>query len=75
MGEVRALKDGPPTLSTFQPIMTADLALSLLRRGANGAQILEILETLTADVEQANIDDAAAHYAAISAPTLQEVQF
>ena len=55
--------------------MTADLALSLLRRGANGAQILEILETLTADIEQANIDDAAAHYAAISAPTLQEVQF
>lgn len=55
--------------------MTSDLALSLLRRGANGAQILEILETITADVEQAGIDDVAAHYAAISAPTLQEVQF
>ena len=75
MGEVRALKDGPPTLSTFQPIMTRDLALSLLRSGNNGDQILQILETLTADIEQAGIDDCAAHYAAISAPTLQEVQF
>ena len=55
--------------------MTADLALSLLRRGANGAQILEILETITADVEQAGIDDCAAHYAAISAPTAEPIQF
>ena len=55
--------------------MSHDLALSLLRRGANGAQILEILETITNDVEQENINDAAAHYAAISAPTLQEIQF
>jgi len=55
--------------------MTQDLALSLLRRGSNGSQILEILETLTAEIQQENIDDAAAHYAAISAPTLQEVQF
>ena len=62
-------------LSTFQPIMTSTLALSLLRRGATGAQILEILETITNDVEQAGIDDVAAHYAAISVPTLQEVQF
>lgn len=56
--------------------MTQDLALSLLRRGANGSQILEILETIATDVTDANIDDAAAHFAAISAqPTLQEVQF
>ena len=74
MGTVTPLKTATD-LSTFQPIMTSDLALSLLRRGANGAQILEILETLTADIEQAGIDDCAAHYAAISAPTLQEVQF
>ena len=73
MGTAAPLKTATD-LSTFQP-MTADLALSLLRRGANGAQILEILETVTADFEQANIDDCAAHYAAISAPTLQEVQF
>ena len=56
--------------------MTADLALSLLRRGANGTQILEILDSITNDVEQANIDDFASYAAAISAqPTLSEVQF
>jgi hypothetical protein len=55
--------------------MTADLALSLLRRGSNGSQILEILDSIAEEVTEANINDAAAHYAAISAPTLQEVQF
>jgi hypothetical protein len=74
MGTDRALKDGPPTfyLST---LMTRDLALSLLRTGNDGSSILQILETITADMERENIADAAAHYAAISAPTLQEVQF
>jgi len=47
--------------------MTADLAASLLNRASNGAELLEILESITDQVEQANIDDAAAHYAAISA--------
>jgi len=47
--------------------MTLNLALSLLRQGRNGEQILQILETLTAEIEQENIDDAAAHYATISA--------
>lgn len=42
--------------------MTLNLALSLLRQGRNGEQILQILETLTAE-------DAAPQ------PTLQEVQF
>jgi len=55
--------------------MTADLALSLLRRGGNGAELLSILDTIADDVEQAGIADCAAHYAAISAPTLSEVQF
>ena len=55
--------------------MTRDLALSLLRTGNDGSSILQILETITADMERENIADAAAHYAAISAPTLQEVQF
>lgn len=55
--------------------MTADLALSLLRRGGNGAELLSILDTIADDVADANIADAAAHYAAISAPTLSEVQF
>ena len=47
--------------------MTADLALSLLRRGSNGAQILEILDSIANDEAEANIADCAAHYAAISA--------
>ena len=55
--------------------MTADLAVSLLRRGSNGSQILEILETIANSEADANIADCAAHYAAISAPTLESVQF
>ena len=55
--------------------MTADLATALLNRAATGTQLLEILETITSEVEQANIDDFATYAAAISAPTLQEVQF
>lgn len=43
--------------------MSLNLALSLLRQGRNGAQILEILESIAAD-EQADAQ-----------PTLQEVQF
>ena len=42
--------------------MTLNLALSLLRQGRNGEQILQILESI------ASPDDAAQ-------PTLQEVQF
>ena len=55
--------------------MTADLAASLLNRAANGVELLEVLETITADVEQENIADAAAHYAVISAPTADPIQF
>jgi len=45
--------------------MTADLAASLLNRAANGAELLEILESITDQVEQENIADAAAHFEAI----------
>ena len=55
--------------------MTADLAASLLNRAANGAELLQVLESITADVEQENIADCAAHYAAISAPTADPIQF
>lgn len=50
--------------------MTADLAASLLNRAANGAELLSILDTIADDVADANIDDAAAHFA-----TLQEIRF
>ena len=55
--------------------MTADLATALLNRASNGTQILEILETIADDVADANIADCAAHYAAISAPTADPIQF
>ena len=45
--------------------MTADLAAALLNRAANGAQLLEILETIANDEAEANIADAAAHFEAI----------
>ena len=55
--------------------MTADLAASLLNRAANGSQLLEILDRIAEDEADANIADAAAHYAAISAPTAESIQF
>jgi len=55
--------------------MTADLAASLLNRAADGNQLLSILDTIADDVADANIADAAAHYAAISAPTAEPIQF
>ena len=48
--------------------MTADLAAALLNRASNGAELLQILETIANDEAEANIADAAAHYAAISDP-------
>ena len=55
--------------------MTRDLATSLLNRAANGTQMLQILETITADIEQAGIEDCATHYQMISAPTADPIQF
>jgi hypothetical protein len=37
--------------------MTSDLAISLLRRGNNGDQILEILESIAADDQQGTVTD------------------
>ena len=55
--------------------MTRDLSLSLLRRGTTGPQILEILETIATDLETQGIEECAAHYAAISAPTADPIAF
>ena len=38
--------------------MTANLALSLLRQGRNGSQILQILESIAADAEAGTATDA-----------------
>jgi hypothetical protein len=45
--------------------MTADLAASLLNRASNGDELLQILESITDQVEQENIADAAAHFESI----------
>lgn len=37
--------------------MTTDLALSLLRRGSNGDEILQILESIAADADQGTATD------------------
>jgi propanediol dehydratase small subunit len=50
--------------------MTADLATALLNRATNGNELLQILDTLTSEIEQENIADFLEH-----AATLQEVQF
>ena len=55
--------------------MTRDLATALLNRAADGAQLLAILDTITADVETQGIEDAAAHYQMISALTAEPIQF
>ena len=55
--------------------MTHDLATALLNRAADGTQLLAILDTITADVETQGIEDCAAHYAAISAPTSEPIAF
>jgi hypothetical protein len=37
--------------------MTSDLAISLLRRGNNGDQILKILNSIASDNEQGTVTD------------------
>ena len=55
--------------------MTRDLATSLLNRAADGTQLLAILDTIATDMETQGIEDAAAHYQMISAPTAEPIQF
>ena len=55
--------------------MSKSLILSLLDRAGNGNQLMEILDTIVEDITQENINEVAAHYAAISTPTLTEIAF
>jgi hypothetical protein len=64
MGTGSALKDFPANPNPLL-IMTRNLAVSLLRQGATGDQILSILETLTSEVEQENIADFLEHAASL----------
>jgi len=51
--------------STFFVIMSKSVILSLLAQGNTGTEILSILDTLIADIEQENINDVAEYYAAL----------
>ena len=55
--------------------MTRDLSLSLLNRAATGDQLLAILDSICDDLETQGIEEVAAHYAAISAPTADPIAF
>ena len=46
--------------------MTRSTALGMLKVGNNGNEILQILDVIVNDIEQANIQDCADYYAAIS---------
>jgi len=75
MGAGAPLKTPRPLTLYIPSLMTADLAAALLNRASNGSELLQILDTIADDVADANIADAAAHYAAISAPTADPIQF
>jgi uncharacterized protein (DUF433 family) len=51
--------------------MSKSVALGMLRQGQTGGQILEILNVLTDEIEQTNIQDCAEYYASMS----EEIQF
>ena len=51
--------------NTFFFIMSKQVLLSLLAQGNNGSEILTILDSIVADIEQENIDDVAAYFAAL----------
>lgn len=56
--------------------MTRDMMLGMLRAGNTGEQILQILDTITEDVTQENINDFVEYAEALNAqPTLNEVAF
>jgi len=55
--------------------MTRDLATSLLNRAADGAQLLEILDSIATDLETQGIEECAQHFAKISTPTADPIAF
>ena len=52
-------------ITLFFVIMSKSVILSLLARGNTGNEILTILDTIVSDIEQENIDDVAAYFAAL----------
>jgi hypothetical protein len=62
---IKTLTIHTQTLSLSFVIMSKSVILSLLAQGNSGTEILSILDTLVADIEQENIDDVAEYYAAL----------
>jgi hypothetical protein len=55
--------------------MSRSIALSLLRQGNTGDQILQILDTLVNEITEENINDFVQHAVALNTPTLEEIAF
>jgi len=55
--------------------MSPSIALSLLRQGNTGDQILHILDTLVNEITEENISDFVQHAVALNTPTLEEIAF
>jgi hypothetical protein len=56
--------------------MTREISLSLLNRATTGSQLLTILDAIVDDVTEQNINDCAAHWAAIhSEPVSARTEF
>lgn len=64
-----------PVLSFFLQMFDRSMMLGMLRQGQTGEQILQILDTVVSGIEEENINDCAAYYAAISTPTVEAVIF
>lgn len=67
-------KDTQTALYFFSQ-MSQQIAISLLRQGSTGNEILNILDALVSRIEQENINDCAEYFASLHTPTLEEVQF
>jgi len=55
--------------------MTRDVATALLNRAATGDQLLTILDSIATDLETQGIEECAAHFAEINAPTSDPIAF
>ena len=60
---------------SFLSMFDRNVYLGMLRQGNTGEQIMKILDVIVDDIVEANIQDCADHYAAISSPTLQPIAF
>jgi len=69
------LKAPPVPYIFFFQMFNREIALGMLRQGNTGEQILNILDMITSDVEQSNINDFVDYAVALNTPTLQPVEF